>query len=204
MPRYTGFNHLAMVTGDMETTVRFWRDLLGMRIVAGLGHPGYRQYFFEVSPTDMIAFFEWDGVTPVEEKDHGAPVRGAVVFDHVSVGVAEDSDLWELKDRLEAAGFWCSELVDHGFIHSLYSFDPNGLAIEFSAPVPGVDVRAAPRMTDTSPVPAALEGPSPTPGHWPPVTAPTPPGDRKVYPGEGDDFLRVKRNAWDTPKPDRS
>ncbi|MEG6504051.1 VOC family protein [Nitratidesulfovibrio sp. 1201_IL3209] len=200
MPRYTGFNHLAMVTGDMETTVRFWRDLLGMRIVAGLGHPGYRQYFFEVSPVDMIAFFEWDGVTPVEEKDHGAPVRGAVVFDHVSVGVASDDDLWELKDRLEAAGFWCSELVDHGFIHSLYSFDPNGLAIEFSAPVPGVDVRAAPRMTDTHPVPAAQEGPDPVPGHWPPVTAPTPPTDRRVYPGEGDDFLRGKRNAWDTPK----
>lgn len=204
MPRYTGFNHIAMVTGDMETTVRFWRDLLGMRIVAGLGHPGYRQYFFEVSPTDMIAFFEWDGVTPVEEKDHGAPVRGAVVFDHVSVGVASDDDLWELKDRLEAAGFWCSELVDHGFIHSLYSFDPNGLAIEFSAPVPGVDVRATPRMTDTHPVPAVMEGPNPAPGHWPPVTAPTPAADRRVYPGEGDDFLRIKRNAWDTPKPGRS
>ncbi|WP_353118431.1 VOC family protein [Nitratidesulfovibrio sp.] len=200
MPRYTGFNHLAMVTGDMESTVRFWRDLLGMRIVAGLGHPGYRQYFFEVSSVDMIAFFEWDGVTPVEEKDHGAPVRGGVVFDHISVGVAADDDLWELKDRLEAAGFWCSELVDHGFIHSLYSFDPNGLAIEFSAPVPGVDVRAAPRMTDTQPVPAAQEGPEPVPGHWPPVAAPTPLADRRVYPGEGDDFLRAKRNAWDTLK----
>ncbi len=197
MPRYTGFNHLAMVTGDMEATIRFWRDLLGMRIVAGLGHPGYRQYFFEVSPVDMIAFFEWDGVTPVEEKDHGAPVRGAVVFDHVSVGVASDDDLWELKDKLEAAGFWCSELVNHGFIHSLYSFDPNGLAIEFSAPVPGVDVRANPRMTDTRPVPAAQEGPDPAPGHWPPVTAATPHADRKVYPGEGDDFLKGKRNAWD-------
>jgi len=32
MPRYTGINHLAMVTGDMDATIRFWRDLLGMRL----------------------------------------------------------------------------------------------------------------------------------------------------------------------------
>ena len=35
--RYKGVNHLAMATGDMDRTTRFWRDLLGMRLVAGLG-----------------------------------------------------------------------------------------------------------------------------------------------------------------------
>ena len=34
-PRYTGINHLAMATGDIDATIRFWRDLLGMRLVAG-------------------------------------------------------------------------------------------------------------------------------------------------------------------------
>jgi catechol 2,3-dioxygenase-like lactoylglutathione lyase family enzyme len=47
---YTGINHLAMATGDMDATIRFWRDLLGLRLVAGLGRPGYRHYFFEISP----------------------------------------------------------------------------------------------------------------------------------------------------------
>jgi catechol 2,3-dioxygenase-like lactoylglutathione lyase family enzyme len=42
MVKYTGINHLAMATRDMDTTIRFWRDLLGMRLVAGLGRPGYR------------------------------------------------------------------------------------------------------------------------------------------------------------------
>lgn len=197
MPRYTGFNHLALVTGDMEGTVRFWRDLLGLPLVAGLGHRGYRQYFFAVSAVDMLAFFEWDGVTPIEEKDHGAPRRGAVAFDHVSLGVETDDDLWDIKGRLEGAGFWCSEPVDHGFIHSIYSFDPNGLAIEFSAPVHTVDIRTAPRMTDTHPVPAACEGPNPTPGAWPPPAAAVPPDQRKVYPGEAHDFMHGKRNMWD-------
>lgn len=58
MPRYTGFNHIALVTGDMDATVRFWRDLLGLPLVAGLGHAGYRQYFFAVSSVDTVAFFE--------------------------------------------------------------------------------------------------------------------------------------------------
>ncbi|MEI8181863.1 MAG: VOC family protein [Desulfomonile sp.] len=46
MMRFTGINHLAMVIGDMDMTIRFWRDLLGMRLIVGTGRPGYRHYFF--------------------------------------------------------------------------------------------------------------------------------------------------------------
>ncbi|WCB46441.1 VOC family protein [Nitratidesulfovibrio vulgaris] len=197
MPRYTGFNHIALVTGDMDATVRFWRDLLGLPLVAGLGHAGYRQYFFAVSSVDTVAFFEWDGVTPVAEKDHGAPQRGPVAFDHIALGVASDDDLWDIKARLEGAGFWCSEPVDHGFIHSIYSFDPNGIAIEFSTQVSGVDVRSHPRMTDSAPVPSALEGPAPRPEAWPAPAPDVPQDERRTYPGEGHDFLYAKRNAWE-------
>ena len=90
MTHYTGINHLAMVTHDMKTTIRFWRDLLGMRLIAGLGRKGYRHYFFEISPNDTIAFFEWPDAEPVKEKDHGVPVRGPVAFDHISLGVRSD------------------------------------------------------------------------------------------------------------------
>ena len=31
----------------MEKTIRFYRDLLGMELVAGVGHDGYRHYFFQ-------------------------------------------------------------------------------------------------------------------------------------------------------------
>ncbi|MDH4012260.1 MAG: VOC family protein, partial [Desulfobacterales bacterium] len=133
MTKYTGINHLAMATRDMDTTIRFWRDLLGLRLVAGLGGPKYRHYFFELSEHDMIAFFEWPDVEKIPDKDHGVPVRGPFVFDHVSLGVESDDDLWELKDKLETAGIWVSEVIDHGFIHSIYTFDPNNIPIEFSA-----------------------------------------------------------------------
>jgi catechol 2,3-dioxygenase-like lactoylglutathione lyase family enzyme len=185
MATYTCINHSAMATRDMDTTIRFWRDLLGMRLVAGLGRPGYRHYFFEITDHDMIAFFKWPDVEKGPEKDHGVPVKGSFVFDHVSFEVESDHDLWELKDKLEAADIWVSEMIDHGFIHSIYSFDPNNIAIEFSAPVLNVDIRRSPKMRDKHPSPTAMEGPGPQPGHWPDVKIPTPIQDRKVYPGEG-------------------
>jgi catechol 2,3-dioxygenase-like lactoylglutathione lyase family enzyme len=185
MARFTGINHLAMATGDMDGTIRFWRDLLGMRLVAGLGRPGYRHYFFEISAHDMIAFFEWPEVKKIPEKDHGVPVKGAFAFDHVSFEVTSDDDLWELKDRLEAADIWVSELIDHGFIHSIYTFDPNHIPIEFSAPVAKVDIRKKPRMRDKRPSAVAMEGAEPRPWAWPDVLRVTRAEDRVVYPGEG-------------------
>ncbi|MCJ2165550.1 MULTISPECIES: VOC family protein [unclassified Pseudodesulfovibrio] len=193
MPEYTGINHLAMVTGDMDATIRFWRDLLGMRMIIGLGHPGYRHYFFEISENDMIAFFEWPGVEPLEERDHGFPVKGRIGFDHISFGVASEDDLWEIKDKLEAADIWCSEVVDHGFIHSIYAFDPNNIPIEFSSSVPGVDLRKTPVMTDTDPSSEALKGPEPQTGVWPAVGSPTPASERASYEGEGRKVIEALR-----------
>lgn len=185
MITFTGINHLAMATRDMDKTIRFWRDLLGMRLVAGLGRPGYRHYFFEITDHDMIAFFEWPDVEPIPEKDHGVPVKGPFGFDHVSFEVASDDDLWELRDKLEAADFWVSEVIDHGFIHSIYAFDPNNIPIEFSAPVPDVDVRKSPKIKDKRPSAIALEGAEPQLTQWPEPTKIIPSSERKIYPGEG-------------------
>lgn len=199
--QFRGIHHLAMATKDMDGTIRFWRDLLGMRLVAGLGKPGYRHYFFSISENNMIAFFEWPDVEPVPEKDHGYPVKGPLIFDHVSFEVNSGEDLWALKDKLDAAGFWVSEVIDHGFIHSIYSFDPNGIPIEFSWSVQGVDVRKQPRMVDSRPSPVTLEGPEPQAGQWPEVVDPTPIEERGIYPGEGVDLVSgTRKNRWEAAK----
>lgn len=192
MTRYNGINHLAMVTGDMDATIRFWRDLLGMRLIAGLGGPGYRHYFFQISDRDLIAFFEWTGAEPVPEKEHGRVFFGPIVFDHVSLGVETEDALWELKDRIDAAGIWVSEVIDHGFIHSIYSFDPNGIPIEFSWNVEEIDLRGNPAQVDSAPPAAAQEGPEPRPEMWPEVMRPTTLKERRVYPGAGREFFRRK------------
>ena len=189
MTRYNGINHLAMVTPDMDATIRYWRDLLGMRLVAGLGKKNYRHYFFEISETDLIAFFEWPGNDTIPVKDHGVPVKGPLAFDHVSIGVDNMSDLKALQKKLTAAGFWVSEIIDHGFIHSIYSFDPNHIPVEFSYNVPEVNIRSRPQMKDRFPSQAALEGSEPQPGIWPEWDEKGGQDiDDHVYPGEGSVF----------------
>jgi catechol 2,3-dioxygenase-like lactoylglutathione lyase family enzyme len=193
MVTFNGINHLAMATGDIDLTIRFWRDLLGMRLVAGLGQRGYRHYFFQISESDLLAFFEWPGVKPVAKKEHGRPVRGPFVFDHISFGVEKEDELWELKDKLEAAGFDVSDVIDHGFIHSIYAYDPNGIPIEFSHNVEKVDIRRNPQMRDTSPSKAASEGAEPKFELWPGVDRPTPKSERIVYPGAGSELFHGKK-----------
>lgn len=189
---FTGIHHLALVTPDIEETIRFWRDLIGLRLVAGVGRPGHRQYFFEISRGHLLAFFEWPQAERVPLKDHGAPVARPLGFDHVAIGVASEESLWDLKERLDAAGFWVSEVVDLGFIHSIYSFDPNQIPIEFSFCVEDIGRGAVPRLQESAPPPAALEGAEPIRARWPQVRTPTPRHERRIYPGEGGIRLRER------------
>ncbi|MBI5740711.1 MAG: VOC family protein [Nitrospirae bacterium] len=184
MIRYKGVNHIALATNDMDATIRFWRDLLGMKLIAGLGKRGNRQYFFELSEGSMIAFFEWPEAAPVPDKDPGRPAKGPIVFDHVCMELADREQFWQLKDRLSAAGVWVTEAIDNGFIHSIFSTDPNGIQIEFCYGVDKLNIRDKFRMKDPSPSSVAKEGAGPFPDKWPDVINPAPEKERKVYPGE--------------------
>ena len=184
MIRYKGINHIALATNDMDTTIRFWRDLLGMRLTAGIGKRGNRQYFFELSENVLISFFEWPEAEPVPDKDPGRPVRGPIVFDHVCIEMADKEQFWDLKDRLTAAGAWVTEAIDNGFIHSIFSTDPNGIQLEFCLRIDKFDVHDKFRMKDPKPSNITKEGPGPFPDKWPSVINPTPENERKVYPGE--------------------
>ncbi len=184
MINYRGINHIALATRDMDTTIRFWRDLLGMRLIAGLGDHRNRQYFFELSENTLISFFEWPEVEPVPDKDPGRPVKGPFVFDHVCIELTDKEQLWALKDKLEAAGAWVTEVLDNGFIHSIFSSDPNGIQLEFCYKIDRFDIQEKFRMIDPEPSDVTKEGPGPFLDKWPAVKKPTPMGERKVYPGE--------------------
>ncbi|MBF0588982.1 MAG: VOC family protein [Magnetococcales bacterium] len=185
MGDYTGIHHLAFVTGDMEATIRFWRDLLGMRLVHSHGGTGYRQYYFEISPNNLLTFFEWDGAEPVKPRRHGDPVRGPVLFDHISIGVESQERLWDLINRFVEAELPMTDVVDHGFFHSIYTFDPNGIPVEFSCDVAPHDVRTKPVLGDRDPSPTALEGVEPVLEHWPEPMEPIPDDERSILTGDG-------------------
>jgi len=150
-------------------------------------------YFFQISDTDLLAFFEWPDIEPVAHKEHGRPVSGPFIFDHVSFGVEKESDLWDLKDSLEAAGFEVSDMIEHGFIHSIYAHDPNGIPIEFSHNTEGINIRKDPQMKDQSPSQVTLEGAEPNAEFWPKVKKRTPISERVVYPGAGSELFHGRK-----------
>ena len=165
----TGVNHLAFITNDMEKTVRFYRDLLGMELTTGIGEQGFRHYFFKFG-SDHVAFFEYDGAQPMEYKFHGQPTTKPLGFDHVSFNVGSREELFVLKDRIEAAGFDVTGAVDHGMGWSIYFFDPNNIPLEVTWDC--VEILDAPAIYDADPLAIADEGSSPDPacGRSPPAT----------------------------------
>jgi catechol 2,3-dioxygenase-like lactoylglutathione lyase family enzyme len=130
-PYWRGINHLAMVTPDMDRTVRFYHGVLGMRLVATTMAGPMRHYFFELGPQNTIAFFEVQGIGTFA-KPAGAPPSRPIQFDHLSFNLPDEQALIDLQKRLAEAGCECTEVVDHGFVRSVYFTDPNGIALEAS------------------------------------------------------------------------
>ena len=181
--KFNGINHVAFATNDLDKTILFWRDLLGMRLIAGIGDRDSRQYFFEIAENSMISFFEWPDVQPVKDKDPGAPVQGPFVYDHICFEVDNQDELWDLKSTLEAADVWCTEELDNGFIHSVFSTDPNNIQLEFCYRIPGENLSENPAIIDPDPTEAAKEGPEQHRDRWPSVREQIPLSERKIYPG---------------------
>ena len=160
-PRWRGVNHLALVTPDMDATVRFYAGVLGMRVVATTRAGPMRHYFFEIGPQNTVAFFEIDGIGTFA-KPAGAPPSQTIQFDHLSFNLPDERGLLDLRQRLLDAGCECTEVVDHGFVRSVYFTDPNGIALEASWWVVDPTGRIAdygdPELfSDPDPVPAVRE-----------------------------------------------
>ncbi len=170
--KLTGVNHLAFITNDLTRTIRFWRDLLGLPLHAGIGHEGYRHYFFKLGEADQIAFFEYEEAAPMDYKFHGERTDAPLGFDHLSMTVETVDELFACRDRLEAAGVHVHGAVDHGVIWSIYFFDPNNIPLEISWET--MEITNPPAMDEVAPMAIVAEGAAPQPGHWPEVTAPTP------------------------------
>ena len=131
-PRWRGVNHLALITPDMDKTVRFYHGVLGMRLVATLSAGPLRHYFFEIGPQNTVAFFEWSGTETYAKPAGVTSDRFPMQFDHLSFNLPDEKALEDLQGRLQAAGVEVTRVVDHDIVRSIYFTDPNGIALEAS------------------------------------------------------------------------
>jgi catechol 2,3-dioxygenase-like lactoylglutathione lyase family enzyme len=162
-PRWRGVNHLALITDDMDATVRFYHGVLGARLVATIGTADFRHYFFEIGTGSTVAFFEYADAPPARfAKPAGVPDPRAIQFDHLSLDLADEAALEALQVRLKEHGCEVTDVIDHGFVRSIYFTDPNGIALEASWWVRDATGRDADYgdgmlFTDDDPVPAVRE-----------------------------------------------
>jgi catechol 2,3-dioxygenase-like lactoylglutathione lyase family enzyme len=131
-PRWRGINHLALVTPDMDATVRFYHEVLGMRLVATTMAGPMRHYFFEMGPGNTIAFFEVTDAHTFAAPAGIPDTARKAQFDHLSFNLPDEEALLTLARRLKDHGCEVTDVVDHGFIRSIYFTDPHGIALEAS------------------------------------------------------------------------
>jgi catechol 2,3-dioxygenase-like lactoylglutathione lyase family enzyme len=117
-----GLHHAALISSDVERTVRFYQDVLEFpltELIENRDYPGSSHFFFDIGNGNLLAFFDFPGL----EIGPYAEVFGGL--HHVAISV--EAQRWaRLVQNLERAGI---EHVVHSGV-SVYFRDPDGARLE--------------------------------------------------------------------------
>ena len=120
-----GLHHVALLSSDVERTVRFYQDVLEFPLTEIFENRDYRgssHFFFDIGNGNLIAFFDLPGL------DLGPYAEVLGGLHHLAISVPPDR--WEhLKDNLDAAGVPYQK--ESGT--SIYFRDPDGARLELIA-----------------------------------------------------------------------
>jgi catechol 2,3-dioxygenase-like lactoylglutathione lyase family enzyme len=127
-PSVNGLMHISLKSGDVPTTVSFYRDLLGMIEVdrPPFDFPG--AWLACPPPANGILVHLYGGDTALD-KNGNVPV-GSGAIDHVAIGAV---GFHKMRDRLIASGKgWRQNIPPKTTIWQLFVNDPNGVLIELN------------------------------------------------------------------------
>jgi catechol 2,3-dioxygenase-like lactoylglutathione lyase family enzyme len=117
-----GIHHTALLSSDVERTIRFYQGVLGFpvaEIIENRDYKGSTHFFFDVGNGNLLAFFDLPG----EDLGPYAEVLGGL--HHIAISVTPEK--WaELRGKLGTAGVPYQE--ESGA--SLYFRDPDGARLE--------------------------------------------------------------------------
>src|SRR6201994_644248 len=120
-----GLHHTALISSDVERTVRFYQDVLEFpltELIENRDYPGSSHFFFDIGNGNLLAFFDFPGL------DIGPYAEVLGGLHHVAISV--EPDQWrEAVQRLTDAGV---EHVVHSEV-SVYFRDPDGARLELIA-----------------------------------------------------------------------
>src|SRR6476646_3718392 len=117
-----GLHHFALVSGDVERTVRFYQDVLEFPLTEMFENRDYQgstHFFFDIGNGNLLAFFDFPGL------DVGPYAEVLGGLHHIAISIAPDR--WEhLRAKLEAAGVPTQNISGS----SLYFTGPDGERLE--------------------------------------------------------------------------
>lgn len=120
-----GLHHTALISSDVEQTIRFYQDVLGFpltELIENRDYPGSSHFFFDIGNGNLLAFFDFPGL------DVGPYAEVLGGLHHCAISV--EPERWHaLVERLTEAGV---EHVVHSGV-SVYFRDPDGARIELIA-----------------------------------------------------------------------
>jgi catechol 2,3-dioxygenase-like lactoylglutathione lyase family enzyme len=120
-----GIHHTALLSSDVEQTIRFYQDILEFpltELIENRDYPGSSHFFFDVGNGNLLAFFDFPGLDlgPYRE------VLGGL--HHIAISVTPAKWAY-LRGKLDAAGVPYQE--ESGV--SVYFRDPDGARLELLA-----------------------------------------------------------------------
>lgn len=128
--RLLGLHHVTAIVANLERTVAFYRDVLGLSLVqegANDDDPGARHFWFgdaAGTPGTLVSFMEYPAM------DEGREGRGAVHHFAFAVGSGAELEAW--RDWLASREVPVSEVFERGRFRSIYLRDPDGHLLEIA------------------------------------------------------------------------
>ena len=133
-----GLHHVTAISADLERTIGFYRDVLGLGIVhdgPSDDDPRARHVWFATPEGALVTFMEYPQLP--------APVIGRGATHHFALVVDSADELGGWRDYLRGRGIQTTEVLDRGPFHSLYLRDPDGHVVELATRGPGFGPREA-------------------------------------------------------------
>lgn len=120
-----GVHHVALLSADVERTIRFYQELLGFpltELFENRDYPGSTHFFFDIGNGNALAFFDFPGL--------GLDEYAEVLGGHHHIAISMERSNWErIKGKLEDAGVPL-HLVGGT---SIYFMGPDGERLELIA-----------------------------------------------------------------------
>jgi catechol 2,3-dioxygenase-like lactoylglutathione lyase family enzyme len=117
-----GVHHVALLSSDVERTVRFYQDLLGFPLTEmfeNRDYEGSTHFFFDIGNGNLLAFFDFPGL------DLGPYAEVLGGLHHLAISV--EPERWRrIKDKLDVAGVAYAHIDGS----SIYFSDPDGARLE--------------------------------------------------------------------------